>query len=183
MKVRLSDQLRPAAHHLIEEVKTRKIQPIMLSGDQALNVKQTADALGIDEYYHQKSPEEKLQLLDQLRAQTTIAMVGDGINDAAALAKADVGISLSSASQIAINSADIVVLNDNLSLIDRAIRISRATLTTIKQNLFWAFSYNIVAIPLAALGFLNPMWGALFMTFSDIIVIGNSVRLKYRKLD
>jgi Cu+-exporting ATPase len=183
MRIALKDQIRSSAKELITHLKSIGIHPVLLSGDGATRVESIASELAIAEYYGQKSPEEKLQILTALRESSTIAMVGDGINDAAVLAKADVGISLSSASQIAINSADVVILNDDLSLIERAISISKATLKTIKQNLFWAFSYNIIAIPLAAFGFLNPMWGALFMTFSDIMVIGNSIRLKYRNID
>ena len=129
-------------------------------------------------------PHEKLEKIDELNKNGLTAMVGDGINDAPALAKAHVGVSLGGSTEVAIESAQVVLLNtENLKQIDTAYKISKHTLKTIKQNLFWAFSYNIVAIPIAALGFLNPMWGALFMAFSDVIVIGNSLRLKKKNIN
>ena len=128
-------------------------------------------------------PNEKLSSIENLQSISPTAMVGDGINDAPALAKASVGISLVNATQIAIQSADVVLLNKNdLDQLPKSLLIGKHTLLTIKQNLFWAFAYNIFAIPLAISGLLNPMWGALFMAFSDVVVIGNSIRLRYKKI-
>ena len=142
----------------------------------------TARQLGIENYFGEQHPEQKLNMIEKLSAETPTAMVGDGINDAPALAKATIGVSLSDASQVAIQSAQIVLLKGKLENLMKAFAISKHTLLTIKQNLFWAFAYNIVAIPIAAMGFLNPMWGALFMAFSDVVVIGNSIRLKTKNI-
>ncbi|MBK8564240.1 MAG: HAD-IC family P-type ATPase [Saprospiraceae bacterium] len=136
----------------------------------------------MDDYYAEQLPADKLNIIKQLSAEAPTAMIGDGINDAPALAQATIGISLSNASQVAMQSAQIILLNGHLDRLAKALAISTATLQTIKQNLFWAFAYNVVAIPVAAMGFLNPTWGALFMAFSDVVVIGNSIRLKGRRL-
>jgi Cu+-exporting ATPase len=155
---------------------------VLLSGDQEAKVAEVAGKLGIEEYYGAQLPEQKLERIAALSDQVPTAMVGDGINDAPALAKATVGVSLSNASQVAIQSAQIILLNGKLEYLRKAFGISEHTVLTIKQNLFWAFAYNIVAIPIAAMGFLNPMWGALFMAFSDVVVIGNSIRLRYKRI-
>lgn len=179
----MSDNLKPEAPEIIRFFKQRDINPIIISGDKKENTARVAAQLGVKDFLAEQLPADKLREISQLTARDTTAMVGDGINDAPALSAATVGISLSNASQSAIQSAQIVLLNGKLERLKEAMNISRHTLLTIRQNLFWAFSYNIVAIPLAAFGFLNPMWGALFMAFSDIVVIGNSIRLKTKKID
>jgi Cu+-exporting ATPase len=179
----ISDDIKEDAGQLIDYLKSRQIQPVLLSGDKETKTAAVARQLGIDEYYAEQLPAQKLEIISGLSEEASTAMVGDGINDAPALAKASVGISLSNASQVAIQSAQIVLLSGSMSRLKKALSICQATVLTIKQNLFWAFAYNIVAIPVAAMGFLNPMWGALFMAVSDVIVIGNSIRLKYKKVN
>ena len=158
------------------------IKPVLLSGDLKKKCEDLAANLGIDEVYAETQPHQKLETIEMIKKRGKTAMVGDGINDAPALTTSNVGISMSDSSQIAIQSAEVVLLKNELGLIDQMLRIGYHTLITIKQNLFWAFFYNVVAIPVAALGFLNPMVGALTMAFSDVIVIGNSIRLKTKSL-
>ena len=178
----VEDEIKPEAMETIRLLKSQGITTVLLSGDRRNKCEQLANELGIDEVYYEKNPEEKLKIIEDFTKTGNTAMVGDGINDAPALAKASVGISLSNATQIAIKSAQIVLLKGNLSLLPKAWSISRITLTTIKQNLFWAFFYNIIAIPVAAVGLLNPMIAAASMAFSDVFVVVNSLRLKNRKL-
>jgi P-type Cu+ transporter len=180
--IEITDELKPEAAEAIRQLKAKGIHPVVLSGDRRGKTEAIAAALGIEEVYAEQLPEQKLHVVERLSNEAPTAMIGDGINDAPALAKATVGVSLSNASQAAIQSAQIVLLNGKLDYLNQALSISSHTVLTIRQNLFWAFSYNIVAIPIAALGFLNPMWGALFMAFSDVIVIGNSIRLKYKRI-
>jgi len=177
----IGDGLRTEAKEVVDYLKSEDLKPILLSGDQEEKTKAIAQKLGINQWMAQQSPEEKLAQISELTDQQPTAMVGDGINDAAALSRASLGISLSDASQVAMQSAGVILLDGQIKSLPKAHRISKLTLQTIKENLFWAFSYNAVAIPLAALGFLNPMWAALFMAFSDVVVIGNSLRLKVRR--
>ena len=179
----LEDEIKPGARQLISSLKDMGIRPILLSGDRHEKCKAIAEEVGIEEVYSEKLPGEKLEVIHQLKQKGNTAMMGDGINDAPALTSSDVGISMSDASHIAIQSADVVLLKTDISSAEQLIKISKHTLLTIKQNLFWAFFYNIVAIPVAAMGFLNPMFGALTMAFSDVVVIGNSIRLKTKKIE
>lgn len=181
-QIALEDTLKAEAKHLIDTLKEMKITPILLSGDRQENCENVAQKLGIEEVYFEQFPQQKLDIIDSLKKKGTTAMVGDGINDAPALTTANVGVSLGNASQIAIQSAEVVLLNSDLSSVITLLKIGKHTLITIKQNLFWAFFYNIFAIPLAAMGYLGPMLAALAMASSDVIVIGNSLRLKIKKL-
>lgn len=180
----IEDEPKTNARETITDFQKKGIDTILLSGDTQKKCEILAKKVNIDKIYSEQSPSQKLELIDKLAKEKYIAMVGDGINDAPALAKATVGISLSNATQVAIQSAQIILLkNNDLSALSEAHLISKHTLITIKQNLFWAFFYNIIAIPIAAMGFLSPMVGALSMAFSDVIVIGNSIRLKTKKLN
>lgn len=180
--VDLIDEVRPEAKDAIDWLKQNGIKTIMLSGDREQKCQAIASQLGLDTYFSEQSPAQKLELIAQLSAQSPTAMVGDGINDAPALAKADIGISLSNATQIAIQSAEVILLNGNLALLEKTFGLGKLTVRTIKQNLFWAFFYNVLAIPIAAVGFLRPIYAALSMAFSDVFVIGNSIRLKTKKI-
>lgn len=182
-KIAIEDELKPEAKNLIDLLKERKITPVLLSGDRKEKCESVAKKLGIEQVYSEKLPEEKLEIIDSFKRKGTTAMVGDGINDAPALTTADVGISLGNASQVAIQSAKVILLNNDLNSVITLLKVGKHTLITIKQNLFWAFFYNIFAIPLAALGYLGPMLAALTMACSDVVVIGNSLRLKIKKLD
>jgi Cu+-exporting ATPase len=177
----LEDDLREGARQAVSWLHSRGRETVVLSGDKESRVRQVAESLGISTWFAGQQPDEKLRQVARLSEDVPTAMVGDGINDSPALARATLGISLSTGSQAAIQSAQVVLLHGRLAQLPRAMKISDATLLTIRQNLFWAFAYNIVAIPIAAMGYLNPMWAALFMAFSDLIVVGNSLRLKWRR--
>jgi Cu+-exporting ATPase len=181
-QVAIDDTIKPEAAALITRLKKMCIIPVLLSGDRENRSMKVARAVGIDEVHAEKLPDEKLAVIDIYKQKGKTIMIGDGINDAPALTKADVGVSMNDASQVAIQSASVVLLNTDLHSIITFLQISRHTLITIKQNLFWAFAYNIIAIPVAAFGFLNPMVGAFTMAFSDVVVIGNSLRLKRKRI-
>ena len=179
----LQDELRPEAKSVVQYLQARGLKTILLTGDRYTKGKQIADLLGIEEVIAEQTPEQKLQKITQLSSEATTVMVGDGINDAPALAKATIGISMSEASQMAMQSAQVVLMGSDLKKLPTALGLGKHTYLTIKQNLFWAFAYNIVAIPIAAFGLLNPTFAALVMGFSDVVLAVNSVRLYVKKVD
>ena len=178
----LEDEIRPEAANIIGWLKSKSLKTILLSGDRKEKCEALAQKLRIEEVYAEYSPQQKLDKIAALNKEAPTAMVGDGVNDAPALAKATLGISLSDASHLAMQSADVILMNSGLKNLPYALGLGRQTFTTIKQNLFWAFAYNIVAIPIAFFGLLTPTFAALAMGFSDVVLILNSVRLFVKKV-
>lgn len=177
--VDLEDEIRKHAPEAIWQLKEDGIRSIMVSGDKKEKCEEIAQKLNIDEVSAEQLPYQKLDKISELAKNSPTAMVGDGINDAPALAMANVGISLGAATKIAMQSAQVLLLGDNdLAQLPRVFTLSKKTLMVIKQNLFWALAYNVITIPLAATGIISPMAAALSMVFSDVIVVGNSLRLK-----
>ncbi len=178
----VKDETRPEAKSVIDYLHSKNIQTILLSGDKLEKCNQLAAQLGIDTVIAEQTPEQKLVRITELCSVAPTAMVGDGINDAPALAKATVGISMNDASQIAVQSAQVILMNHGLKNLPTALGLGKHTYITIKQNLFWAFAYNIVAIPIAAFGLLTPTFGALVMGLSDVVLAINSGRLFIKKV-
>ncbi len=178
----IADEIRPEAKGVIDYCKSRKIKSILLSGDSYEKCQSVAHALGIDEVHAEKTPAEKLALIDAMANAKPTVMVGDGINDAPALAKATISVSLAEASQLAIQSASVVLTSKGLQHLPEAMQLGKLTYGTVKSNLFWAFFYNIVAIPVAAVGLLHPTFGALVMGGSDVVLALNSLWLGVRKI-
>jgi Cu+-exporting ATPase len=181
----VKDELRPESKSVVSYLHQKGIKTILLSGDRRKKTEQLAAEIGIDEVIAEQTPEQKLEKITALTANAPTAMVGDGINDAPALAKATVGVSMSDASQLAMQSAQVVLMKNGLQDLPTALGLGKHTYITIKQNLFWAFSYNIVAIPVAAIGLLGiygPTYGALIMALSDVVLAINSVRLFVKKV-
>jgi Cu+-exporting ATPase len=159
------------------------ITPIVASGDNVEAVSSLAQTLKIREFHGDLKPEEKINLINHLQGENKkVIMVGDGTNDAPALAAADLGIAIGRGTEVARATADITLLRADLSLIPKTISLSRATLKVIKQNLWWAFGYNVAAIPLAMTGHLNPMIAGIAMSASSVLVVTNSLRLRTIRL-
>ncbi|SEH10307.1 heavy metal translocating P-type ATPase [Thermoleophilum album] len=175
----VSDEPRPEAGAAVAELREQGLEPVLLTGDEERVARAVARRVGIEAVIAGVLPEQKAAVVEQLKAQgVRVAMVGDGINDAAALASADIGIALGSGTDVAIEASDITILGHDLRLVPRAIALARAALRTIRQNLGWAFVYNIVALPVAALGLLNPAIAGVAMALSSISVVANSLRLR-----
>jgi Cu+-exporting ATPase len=180
--VNFKDTIRENAKDVIDYFKQNGIKTVLLSGDLNSKCNNVGQELGIDEIYGEKLPHEKLEIVKNYQETRKVAMAGDGINDAPALALAWVSIAIGSGTQIAMQTSDIILLNTkDFSSIIKSHEISKSIIVTIKQNLFWALIYNVIAIPVAAFGLLSPMIGAMSMAFSDVVVIGNSLRLKFKK--
>lgn len=174
----VSDQLKKGSKKLIASIQTKGKKVSVLSGDNERKTKQVALELGINNYRSHQLPQQKLDYIGETKTEHKVAMIGDGINDAPSLSAAHVGISMGTANALAAESAKIVILGSSMNQLGNLLKISERVVATIKQNLFWAFAYNLIAIPLAAMGYLDPMVAALSMAFSDVIVIGNSLRLR-----
>ncbi|MHB1276881.1 MAG: heavy metal translocating P-type ATPase [Bacteroidia bacterium] len=177
----IEDRVKEGSRETIAKLHAMGIKTVMLSGDNEKKCRYVAERTGITTYFAGQLPEQKLDHIRRLSAEHVTAMVGDGINDAPALSLADVGISLGTATDIAKESAEVILLSGQIAKVEEAISLGRKTYLTIKQNLFWALAYNVVAIPIAAFGMLSPIWAAFSMAFSDVVVIGNSLRSGLKK--
>jgi P-type Cu+ transporter len=178
--VALRDELKPEAAQVVQKLAREKLSIHLVTGDRRATATSIATQAGIpeDRVFAEVRPADKAALVQRLQAEgRAVAFVGDGINDAPALEQADLGIAVTRASDIAREAADIVLLRSDLAAVPESLSLAKATLTTIRQNLFWAFFYNALGIPLAALGFMSPVLCALAMGLSDLIVIGNALRL------
>jgi Cu+-exporting ATPase len=179
----ISDTIADSSIDAIKKLREMNLNIYMLTGDNEAAAESIAEKVGIDNIISEILPEDKAKVIKDLQSKGKIvAMVGDGINDSPALAQADLGIAIGTGTDIAIETADITLIKNNIMGISQAINLSHQTLKTIKQNLFWAFIYNIIGIPVAALGLLNPMFAAAAMALSSVSVVSNSLRLKRAKI-
>ncbi len=181
--IAVADKIKADSQSALDKIKQLGIKTVMITGDNQKSASAIAEQSGIEEVYAELLPQNKIEKIKELQGNGEIvAMVGDGVNDAPALKQADVGIAIGSGTDIAIESADITLVSNSLESVSKAIHLSRATFKKIKQNLFWAFFYNVIAVPIAFVGVLHPIIAEIAMALSSINVVGNSLRLKKTKL-
>jgi len=177
--IAIEDPIKTGAKESIRKIKLLNLKTVMLTGDNKFSAEYVAEKVGVDEFKAEVLPGQKINSVTEYQRQGDIvAVVGDGINDSPALVQSDVGIAIGTGADVAIESADIVLISGDLNGVVNAINLSKRTIRTIKQNLFWAFIYNMIGVPLAAFGILNPIFAALAMSLSSVSVVSNSLRLK-----
>ncbi|MFE2445978.1 heavy metal translocating P-type ATPase [Streptomyces sp. NPDC059426] len=177
--IEVGDVLRPGSYRAVERLRRLGVRPVLATGDREAPARAVATDLRIEEVHARCTPEDKAALVRELREQGyRVAVVGDGVNDAAALAGADLGIAMGTGTDVAIGAADVTLVRGDIETLADAVRLARSALATIRVNLLWAFGYNVVTVPLAMVGLLNPMLAAAAMSVSSLLVVGNSLRLR-----